>query len=141
VAFCALAQLTTLSAAALAQDPCVTLAASIPARTATYRYAQPFPIDWPFSVGHRVLRGSDVSDALGAGSKIIDRVLSLHSVFLPARTTYLFRLPKRANQSSLPYVAVGELIMSETEKTKPEKHETRPTDDGFLSPTPPKKKS
>jgi len=44
-------------------------------------------------------------------------------------------------KSGITTVAVGELIMSETEKTKPEKPETRPTDDGFLSPTPPKKKS
>ena len=37
-------------------------------------------------------------------------------------------------------VAVWELTMPETEKTKPEKPETRSTDDGFLTPTPPKKK-
>ena len=30
--------------------------------------------------------------------------------------------------------------MPETEKAKAEKPETRPTDDGFLTPTPPKKK-
>jgi hypothetical protein len=36
-------------------------------------------------------------------------------------------------------VAVGELTMPETEKTKPEKPETRPTDDGYLTPTPAKK--
>jgi hypothetical protein len=30
--------------------------------------------------------------------------------------------------------------MPETEKAKPEKREVRPTDDGYLTPTPPKKK-
>jgi hypothetical protein len=30
--------------------------------------------------------------------------------------------------------------MPETEKTRPEKPETRSTDDGYLTPTPPKKK-
>ena len=43
-------------------------------------------------------------------------------------------------EATLPHVAVGELKMPETEKTKPEKAETRSTDDGYLTPTPPKKK-
>ena len=33
-----------------------------------------------------------------------------------------------------------EVTMPETEKPKPEKPETRPTDDGYLTPTPPEKK-
>jgi hypothetical protein len=65
-------------------------------------------------------------------------------VFIP----YFYRRGQRAffvcrnAQISHHYraAAVGELTMTETEKTKPEKPETRPTDDGFLSPTPPKKK-
>jgi hypothetical protein len=43
-------------------------------------------------------------------------------------------------EASLPRVALGELTMPETEKTKSEKPETRPTDDGYLTPTPPKTK-
>jgi len=39
-----------------------------------------------------------------------------------------------------PADAAGELTMPQTEKTKPEKPETRPTDDGYLSPTPSEKK-
>jgi hypothetical protein len=39
-----------------------------------------------------------------------------------------------------PADAAAELPMSETEKTKAEKPETRPTDDGYVSPPPSKKK-
>ena len=39
-----------------------------------------------------------------------------------------------------PADAAGELPMSETEKTKAEKPEARPTDDGYVSPPPSKKK-
>ena len=55
----------------------------------------------------------------------------------------LFRLPTCPNRgitTARCHWGAGELTMSDTEKAKSEKPETRPTDDGYLSPTPTKKK-
>ena len=55
-------------------------------------------------------------------------------------TTGLFVCRHAQIGATLPRVAIGELTMSDTEKTKTEKPETRPIDDGSLTPTPPKTK-
>ena len=62
-----------------------------------------------------------------------------HSYFYRG-TTGLFVCRRAQIGATLPRVAIGELTMSDTAKTKTEKPETRPIDDGYLTPTPPKTK-
>src|SRR5215467_7028309 len=87
----------------------------------------------------------DGADALGAdveiGRVIVFTVhMNAHPVFLPTGQRAFFVCRRAQIEATLPRVAVGELTMPEAEKTKPETRETRPTDDGYLSPAPPKKK-
>jgi hypothetical protein len=66
--------------------------------------------------------------------------IDAHPVFLPMGQRAFFVCRHAQIEAPLPRVAVGELTMLEAEKPKPETRESRPTDDGYLTPTPPKKK-
>src|SRR5262249_32091644 len=66
--------------------------------------------------------------------------IDAHPVFLPTGQRAFFVCRHAQIEATLPRVGVGELTMPEAEKTKPETREARPTDDGYLSPTPSKKK-
>jgi hypothetical protein len=66
--------------------------------------------------------------------------IDAHPVFLPIGQRAFFVCRRTQIEPTLPRLAVGELTMPEAEKPKRETRESRPTDDGYLTPTPPKKK-
>jgi hypothetical protein len=91
-------------------------------------------------LGARILFG-DSAHAIGAGVEIDHVIATLfthHILTAPSADFFVSRHSQI--EALLPGVFTGELRMPETGKAKAEKPETRSTVDGYITPTPPKRK-